>query len=465
MQPFSFYALLMYNRLINHISIDSRALSLMRIAIGLVLICDIILRLPFAQAFYGPNGIYPTKDFYVQSAWFNQLSFHLLGGEALQYALLVMHLFIAVLLLLGIQTRWATVICWVLLVSSHNRNPFILQGGDDLLRLVLFWCIFLPWGRHFNYKKQEKPIAINGMAAWALILQVLSVYFYSAMMKGPEWHTHFSAVWFAYQLDSITYPLATYLLNFPQLLKVLTLLAFLFELLIPLVAIVFFPNPPTRIFAFVSIVAFHLWNASTLLIGIFPWVGIACALVLLPPTIFIRKQTNPEITSSLNQPASLIVQVLFLAGIVYTQIWNLNNTAVLPYKMTNEIAFAGNLFRLDQSWGMFAPGVLKDDGWFVLKAGDQDLIHNRRLINITENPSKRSDLFANDRWRKLGENISQPRFYFLQKPFCRYALNTLYPSNADSATLYFINNLTTTKGTNQPLEIELCSCSAMAAHP
>lgn len=456
----------MYIRLLRHITIDSRALSLMRVTIGLVLVVDILCRFPYAEAFYGPNGIFPIGVFYSHTDAFGMLSLHLIGANTWQYVLLSVELLFAILLVLGVRTQLSTAVCLILLLSAHNRNPYILQGGDDLLRLVLFWGIFLPWGRHFAYRKpQEQVIQIQGLAVWAMVLQVLSVYFYSALLKGPEWHTQFTAVSFAYRLESIAYPTATYLLNFPELLKLFTAAAYFFELLIPVILVVFFPYPFIRILAFGCIILFHLWNASTLLIGIFPWVGIASACVLLPERFFGRIFSNQKSSENTIQPTTAISQALLLLGIVYVQVWNLNNIKIFPYKMSEEMTIAGRVLRLDQSWGMFAPGVLKDDGWFVLKADNRDLIHNREHYQITDKPATKDDLFSNDRWRKFGEHLSQPRTYFLQKPFCKYALMNIYQSDADSATLYFINELTTSNGNNQPLEIELCGCSTMAAHP
>lgn len=456
----------MYNRLLQHITIDSRALSLLRVALGLVLVADILFRLPYAEAFYGPDGIFPIGVFYSHTEAFGLLSLHLIGANTWQFVLLSVELLFAILLVLGVRTQLSTAVCWILLLSAHNRNPYILQGGDDMLRLTLFWGIFLPWGRHFAYRKQqEQVIQIQGLAVWAMVLQVLSVYFYSALMKGAEWHTQFTAVSFAYQLESIAYPTATYLSNFPELLKLLTAAAYFFELLIPVILLVFFPYPFVRILAFGCIILFHLWNASTLLIGIFPWVGIASACVLLPERFFDKMFSNQKSSENTIQPATMISQALLLMGILYVQVLNLSNTKNFPYKLSEEMKIAGKALRLDQSWGMFAPRVLKDDGWFVLKTDNRDLIHNRELVNITDKPTYRDALFSNDRWRKFGEHLSQPRGYFLQKPFCKYALKKIYPAIADSATLYFVNELTTSNGNNQPLEIELCSCNTKVEHP
>jgi len=56
----------------------------------------------------------------------------------------------ALALLAGMRTRLATLVSFVLLLSLHNRAPILLQGGDILLLLLLFWALFLPWGERWS---------------------------------------------------------------------------------------------------------------------------------------------------------------------------------------------------------------------------------------------------------------------------------------------------------------------------
>ncbi|MEM7004123.1 MAG: HTTM domain-containing protein, partial [Pseudomonadota bacterium] len=49
-------------------------------------------------------------------------------------------------LLLGYRTRPAGWLTWALVMSLHYRNPMLVDSGDVLLRCLLFWGDFLPWG-------------------------------------------------------------------------------------------------------------------------------------------------------------------------------------------------------------------------------------------------------------------------------------------------------------------------------
>jgi hypothetical protein len=40
---------------------------------------------------------------------------------------------------------------FLMLVSVHGRNPTLMQGGDHLMRAMLFWSIFLPLGARWSF--------------------------------------------------------------------------------------------------------------------------------------------------------------------------------------------------------------------------------------------------------------------------------------------------------------------------
>jgi hypothetical protein len=67
-------------------------------------------------------------------------------GRAFVVALMWVHAAFAAMLLVGYQSRVASIGSWVMLLSIQNRNTTILDGGDFLLMNLLFWgTFFLPW--------------------------------------------------------------------------------------------------------------------------------------------------------------------------------------------------------------------------------------------------------------------------------------------------------------------------------
>src|SRR5690606_1389743 len=80
----------------------------------------------------------------------------------------------------------------------------------------------------------------------------------------------------------------------------------------------------------------------------------------------------------------------------------------------------------DQYWGMFAPQVFKDDGWYIFEGRTAD----GKLINIRENgepvsykkPESIVSMYSSDRWRKYSEYYLFVSFSFLRPPHCDWAL-------------------------------------------
>jgi len=96
----------------------------------------------------------------------------------------------------------------------------------------------------------------------------------------------------------------------------------------------------------------------------------------------------------------------------------------------------GNLLRVDQRWGMFAPAVFKDDGWYVLEghtASGQliDLNQEGKAADYAK-PASVMSMFKNDRWRKYSENYLFVHHAFLRPYYCNYLVrrwNEAHPQN------------------------------------
>ena len=138
-----------FNPELSNFSLDARSLSLFRIALGLVVLFDIMTFLPHIDIFYSNEGILPTYS-YRYRHWYDASLHALSGARAAQIILFVIHGIAAVALTLGVFPRPAVILNLVLLLSVHHRIPAVLNGGDHLLGLLLFWSIFLPLDADFT---------------------------------------------------------------------------------------------------------------------------------------------------------------------------------------------------------------------------------------------------------------------------------------------------------------------------
>ena len=123
-------------------SIDSRALGVFRICLALILIFDLIVRSFALKAHYTDLGVLPVGLLIERYSHFGWISIHTSSGGIIFQSILFLIAFIfALSLLVGYKTKLSTIVSWFLLISIQSRNPIILQGGDIMLRVLMFWAI------------------------------------------------------------------------------------------------------------------------------------------------------------------------------------------------------------------------------------------------------------------------------------------------------------------------------------
>jgi hypothetical protein len=241
------------------------------------------------------------------------------------------------------------------------------------------------------------------------------------------------------------------------LLRILTHFTFYTELFIPL--LLFIPVYTTFFrLLFVGILAsFHVGISLTLFVGLFYLINFASLAGLLPPVamdwidskvlpafrrIYLRLQ---QARSRIRFPMPIQVQLQVttqtglpkayqpmardsLVGflLAYVLWWNVDVAIFQGRLMPEGSRWVGNLLRIDQYWGMFAPAVFKDDGWYVLEGTTV----NQRRVDLNQQgkepdtikPASVMGLFKNDRWRKYSENYLFVHNTFMRPYYCNYLL-------------------------------------------
>ncbi|MEO1669622.1 MAG: DCC1-like thiol-disulfide oxidoreductase family protein [Cyanobacteria bacterium J06631_2] len=163
-------------------SLDLRSLALLRISLVFVIMFDLIIRFFKIEAYYSDAGTLPRTEL-IDRLPAEYWSVHLFNGTVFaQQLLFCLALLCACLLLIGYRTTLASLGCWIMLVSLHNRNPTLVSSGDDLLRIVLFWSMFLPLGavysgdRALNTSSKPIPSSVYSGATVGLVLLLGAIY-------------------------------------------------------------------------------------------------------------------------------------------------------------------------------------------------------------------------------------------------------------------------------------------------
>lgn len=484
-------SLFYFTETINHIiarlkksyTLDIRALSLMRIGIGFVLLTDLFIRSLSIKAFFTDEGVLPIsilKQYNWSPTYF---SFHALSGDLWwQIVLFIINACCIILLIIGFRARLFTFICWVLLTSMQNRNPFILQGGDDLLRILLFWAVFLPWGERYSILK--KSSYSTDYFSWANIGYMLlpcSVLFFSALLKtSPEWHSEGTALYYALSLDQIRMPFGTFIYQFPNLLKALTYIVFYIELIAPILIILPFVSKKIRLVGIISIVCLFIGIAGTLYVGLFYIIAIVSIIGLLPSSVmnwfeshfyknkteYISTQLPEENSSFIFILVNTIKNYFIILVITFCLMMNLGSVKKFPFALDPTIVSYGKVLRLEQNWGMFSPYILKDDGWFVYSA-----YNNKKYIDIKNNkdsvsfkkPEPVVNEFESDRWRKFQENYTFNNNNYMRPFYCKYLINKWNKEHPDNhivdLTIFFMKETSLPNYQTKPIEkTAVCNC-------
>jgi uncharacterized membrane protein YphA (DoxX/SURF4 family) len=170
--------------------------AVFRILFGVILVVHGLLLWPHASLWYGPLGFLPYKQ-YCQIYGRSRLSVFQFLPDSDLTAKVVLAVFItaAASLSLGILTTVSTSLTFVLLVSIHNRNPAVLHGGDDVLRIMAFLLIFSSAGAELSvdrFASSGQLFVGEYTSPWLLRLmqlQVSIIYLRAGLAKlgGASW--------------------------------------------------------------------------------------------------------------------------------------------------------------------------------------------------------------------------------------------------------------------------------------
>ena len=193
--------------------IDLRSLALFRVGVGMVCLYDLIMAWTELRIFYTDWGVLPRNLLLEGSGYEYYLwSLHNISGvTAVIHIIFAIHLIVIIMFIFGFKTRFATLMVWIFTISLIARNPTVITGAYVILRVALFWAIFLPLGAKWSIdesldlKEKKSQIRISSIASFALIFQIISIYFFAGMLKSdPIWDKEFQGVFFEILVITLT---------------------------------------------------------------------------------------------------------------------------------------------------------------------------------------------------------------------------------------------------------------------
>lgn len=450
--------------------LDTRSLAIGRILLGGIAVLDVVSRVADYRFFYTEEGALPRAAVMQYLQRLDHISlFMASGANWWAGACFALEVVAAVAFMVGYRTRQANIMLWAMVIGSQARGSILLQAGDVVLRLLLFWCMFLPMGTRLSVDRlagrleSTVPRQVLSVATTALQFQLAAIYIWSSLLKtGAPWRNG-EAVWYALNLDHFAkQPLASMLLDHEAIWRMLTHATYAWEMAGPWLLLTPFLFGPLRTLVVAGFVAMHLGFSAGLELGLFTWICIAGWIVLLPGWLWDKlgwpvaaAEVEPSCPGlpwarragsrwgiwgrySLSQ-----VPAFFFLWLIFQ--WNMSTIDARSWSVPKFGSSIGHTLRLDQRWDMFAPVPFTDDGWFVIPgelangefvelwqggdvawASDAERATWTRALEAPKEAKQRaydlsrqkpalvSAMYPNQRWRKYMRNLWLSRYRALR---------------------------------------------------
>jgi vitamin K-dependent gamma-carboxylase len=190
-----------------------------------------------------------------------------------------------ILVMLGFRYRLSLLLFTILWSGIYFMQKSNYNNHYYLLILVSLIMLVLPAHKYASIDVKKNPeirrLSMPQWCSWVMIGQLIIMYFFAAIAKlYPDWlDGTFAKIMFL----NNKLPGISPLLNHPLFHLFIAYSGILFDLLI----IPLFLFRKTRTLAFIAALFFHIFNASVLHIGIFPFFALAFVVFCYPPE-FIR---------------------------------------------------------------------------------------------------------------------------------------------------------------------------------
>ncbi len=265
------------------VRIDTRSLAAFRIALGLLIVADVLLRSRNLERFYTDDGVVPAELAIAAEPVAAYSPYALVTSPRGVSVLFVITALVGVALAIGYYTRLMTVTALVLVVSLDARNPFVLSFADVLFATLLAFAVLLPLGERWSVdavvSDRPRRESVASVATALVLTQVVVMYVVNGYHKTTSelWRSGEAAV-LILGIDEITFLLGDALRAVPELLRVG---GFVWLVMLCLAWLLVLLRGRSRHLFVAAFMIAHLSMALTVRIGAFSYVCLAGLVLFL----------------------------------------------------------------------------------------------------------------------------------------------------------------------------------------
>ncbi|OYR41245.1 deoxyribonuclease HsdR [Halorubrum sp. Ib24] len=433
-----------------HLGIDPRALGAFRIGLALLLLGDLLVyRLPVVGAFYTDDGVLPRSTLAELYPFLETVSIHAASGSArVQTGLLALGACAAVCLLVGYRTRASTGLSLVLLASLYARNPFVINGGNTILIVLLFLSLFLPldarWslgaGRSSDpgYRDDADEGSSDGgesgvgqrvcsLGTAVTLLTIASIYAANVVSKyrSDAWMSGV-AVPRIFQIEEFVVLFGPFVSDHTAVLAAIN---WLWIALLSASVLLVAATGWLRTGVALAFVSAHLGMAATMRLGVFPFVMVSVLLLFFPPRVWDAvellasnlpgpsrlperayrsdggraTETASPVTSRARRGIRVAAAVLLVGVFVALVVWQAAGVGLVDMPASES---AGELSEV--SWSFFAPNPPDTSSWYVVRA----TLESGTTVDASDGgpvafdrPPDAADTYPTTLWHQYGHRI------------------------------------------------------------
>jgi len=410
---------------------DPRVLAIFRVSVAGVMLFDLADRLRDAFAFYSDLGIVSRADVVAVTGRFAPGGlFQLAGSPAGVAALLALGFVVGAALLLGYRTRLANLLCWIFVLSIQDRDLAITDGGDTVLRMLLFWGLWCDLGAGYSLDARRGTPASSragarGLGLRCVQIQLAIIYLVSSLSKtGASWRNG-TAIYYALTGTGFTRPSGMWLVSRPALTVALTFATLAIEFALPALILSPFRPRACRAVAIGLALALHLGIAMAMRVGIFPLVMLAGFTALIQPAWLDRWSRRSEVrprpstgVAASTWPLALRVAPPLIVAVILATIMVEQGSRVSRRPMPTSLTRLLNPIEAHQNWAMFAPEPTHASGGFQLPG----LLADGSSVDLVARAAPGLGPHSGwgySRWEKLSLALREPGNSYLV-PFGRF---------------------------------------------
>ena len=210
-----------------YLSLDTRWLGVFRIALGCLLMVELLRRWYYAPAFYTNEGLLPNHYSLFSPMGHSVFSiYHAFSTYGEVSVAFFVTLLVFATFTLGYRTRLFHVLSVIAITGLNARNLLVENGGTVVVNILTVYTLFLPLGARFSLdavrlslrrKLDRSVLDLNGpdptraptratsLVVLLLLLQWSAIYFFNTVQKdGAGWRDGSAFHWFLHQDRIVT---------------------------------------------------------------------------------------------------------------------------------------------------------------------------------------------------------------------------------------------------------------------